>query len=123
MDEMTSGGGYRRASYNVPHVRQPRKVAEFVGEVLAEPKMSAGLGGRRVALIWRDTVGPDVAAHTVPEAIRGGVLHVVVDDPVRAHNYSACLRRELIARINDKLDGRPVRDVRFRTGALPTAGE
>lgn len=49
-------------------------------------QLTAKLGGNQVRLgrIWRDVVGRDIAAHTVPTSLREGVLRVACDSGVWA---------------------------------------
>lgn len=65
---------------------------------------------------WPGVVGEAIAAASVPERIEGDVLTVLVGDAA----WTAQLRL-MKQDIIDKLHaaGRPVRDIRFRTGAMP----
>lgn len=96
--------------------RGAKPLGEFVRAALADPKVASGVAERQVALVWRDVVGEAVASHARPAGVRRGVLTVVVDEPTRAHEYAAALRREVVRRLNERLGSGAVKDVRFRSG-------
>ena len=61
---------------------RPQAVGELVDRVLAD--LGAGPTARavRIADRWAEAVGPEIAGHTRPVAIRGEVLEVAVDSSV-----------------------------------------
>ena len=67
-----------------PAEREPRRVADSLGQI------AAGIGAPRPDLLtavftrWEELVGPDVAAHATPIRVRDGVLTVIVDHPAWA---------------------------------------
>jgi predicted nucleic acid-binding Zn ribbon protein len=68
---------------------------------------------------WDDLVGPALAAHSHPRAIRSGVLSIVVDEPAWAGQLRY-LDEVLIARIAESLPGIEVHEVRVSVAARPT---
>lgn len=73
---------------------------------------------RRLGRHWAEVVGPQIAAHTLPERITRGVLHLRVDHPIWNHQISF-LKEALIKKSNDFLDHTLISDIRFKIGPLP----
>jgi predicted nucleic acid-binding Zn ribbon protein len=70
---------------------------------------------------WEHLVGPDIAAHARPTALRAGTLIVVVDQPA----WAAQLRfmaGDLLARIRAEAEAVEVARIEIRTG-LPGPSE
>ena len=61
---------------------RPQPVGELVNRVLAD--LGAGPTARavRIADRWEEVVGPEIASHSQPVAIRGEILEVSVDTSV-----------------------------------------
>lgn len=68
-----------------PGRREPRRLGGAIGRVLEELGHLRDVPALRIARAWEEAVGPEVAAHAEPCALRGGVLEVRVDSPARAH--------------------------------------
>ncbi len=60
-------------------------------------------------------VGPEVAAHTKPDVIHGGILWVNVSDSVWVQQLNY-LKYDLLGKINEKLAPEKLDDIRFRIG-------
>lgn len=69
----------------------------------------------RVQEIWERTVGAVVAEASLPTAEHDGVLTVTCTDAVWAAELDL-MSYELLARLNQALDGEPIRKLRCRTG-------
>ena len=65
--------------------------------------------------VWEDAVGPAVAAHARPLRIEKGLITVLVDTPVWHHQLQM-LQGKVIAELNARLHGKPVRELRFKVG-------
>jgi len=57
-------------------------VGELVDRVLADLGAGPTAGAVRIADRWAEAVGPEIAGHSRPVAIRGEVLEVAVDSSV-----------------------------------------
>jgi predicted nucleic acid-binding Zn ribbon protein len=68
----------------------------------------------RVQEVWERAVGPAVAAASRPTAEREGVLTVTCSAAVWAHEL-ALMAPTLVGRLNESLDGDPIRELRCRT--------
>ena len=70
--------------------------------------------------VWPKVVGPQIARHAQPHAIKQGRLIVHVTDPVWLHHLSM-MRHRLIASLNERLDTIAVREIVLRVGEVPTS--
>jgi predicted nucleic acid-binding Zn ribbon protein len=69
----------------------------------------------RVQEVWERAAGPQIAASARPTAEREGVLTVSCVAAVWAHELDL-MAGDLIPRINEALNGEPIRELRCRTG-------
>jgi predicted nucleic acid-binding Zn ribbon protein len=84
----------------------------------------AHLGGPATSAVgglfegWVELVGEQVAEHTLPKALRDGVLSVDVDDPAWA-NQLKYLEVDLLGRIAAQLGEGVVTEIRWRVRGAP----
>ena len=89
---------------------------ERLGDVL--PGVLRGLGlaeemaGWRSVSEWPQAVGETIARRTRAVSFHAGVLNVEVEGAAWRHELSV-LKRDLIRRLNQRLGGAVVRDLRF----------
>jgi predicted nucleic acid-binding Zn ribbon protein len=69
----------------------------------------------RVQEIWADATGVAIAAAAHPTAERDGVLTVLCEAAVWAHELTM-MEADLLARINASLGAEAIRELRCRTG-------
>lgn len=67
---------------------------------------------------WRAAVGETVARHSRPWALRRGVLEVVVDNSALLQELASFERDRLLEELRCRLEGEPLKDLRFRVGPL-----
>ncbi|MDR3349820.1 MAG: DUF721 domain-containing protein [Acidaminococcales bacterium] len=67
---------------------------------------------------WRDIAGEGAAAKSFPAALRGDILFLRVEGSSRAHDL-LMRKKEIIDRINLKLNAIIITDIKFSIGALP----
>ncbi|GAC1340399.1 MAG: hypothetical protein NVSMB23_10630 [Myxococcales bacterium] len=111
----------------MPLLRKSTRAAEPIRRVLeralGESGLSRKLERRLPQHVWREAVGPGIAARATPTVLSAGVLHLLVEDH-RWRDQLDAARVTLIERVNAKL-GRPlVRELRFglaHAGTFPTA--
>lgn len=93
-----------------------RRGMEQVGVTLERTLKRLGLARRvreRMALvIWGEVVGAPAARNTRPVLVRRGELLVQVSSSTWAQELSL-MRAHLVARLNDRLGGEVIRDIRF----------
>ena len=82
--------------------REPLQLGGLVAGVLSDLGLTDASAIVRVAQCWEAAVGPEVAAHCRPSALRGSVLEATVDSSVwcqqlqfQSREILAALRREL----------------------------
>lgn len=71
----------------------------------------------RVWEVWDEIAGPMAIGTARPAAFKGKTLLIHAEDSVTLHNLGF-QKDELIARINDVLDGDFVEELEFRIGAV-----
>lgn len=98
------------------------KLSATIEKVLSERGWGAKLKEYRVFGLWQQAVGPGIARHTRPAAIRGRRLTVVVDSSAWMQQLSL-LKPEIIARINERLGPDGIEGITLKLGELePNAG-
>ena len=82
--------------------REPRPLGALVTGVLDDLGLGEASAIVRVAQRWEAAVGPEIAAHCRPSALRGEVLEATVDSSawcqqlqLQSRSILAALRREL----------------------------
>src|SRR4051812_34403674 len=95
---------------------------ELVGEILSRLFTARGWGRRQDRLhlekAWAEAAGPEHAAHTRVNALRRGVLEVVVGNAVLLQELTHFHKRRLLEQLRRRLPGTPLTDLRFRAGVL-----
>ena len=99
--------------------RAPLDRVQPVGTLIGKTMQALGLGERvresEVLAAWKGIVGDFLAAHSLPERLRDGVLYVRVLQPaVRFELYR--LRPQLAGKLKERFGARNVREVRFQLG-------
>ena len=69
----------------------------------------------RVQAVWETVSGPAIAAAAHPSAEHDGVVTVLCEASVWAHELDL-MSADLVARLNEALGGPAVRELRCRTG-------
>jgi predicted nucleic acid-binding Zn ribbon protein len=67
--------------------------------------------------VWQDAVGSQIAANTVPAAIKGGLLIVHAESSVWIQQLHF-FKQEMIVKINRTLGADLVKDIKFKIGSL-----
>ena len=82
--------------------RDPRRLGALVSGVLDDLGLGEAAAIVQIAQRWEAAVGPEVAAHCRPSALRGGVLEATADGSawcqqlqLQSRTILAALRREL----------------------------
>jgi predicted nucleic acid-binding Zn ribbon protein len=95
--------------------RQLESVAALVPRVLRDLGLEESARALRVAEHWEDAVGPEVARHCRPTALRDGVLEATVDSS--AWCQALRLRApEILAALRARLGDDAPRDLWLRVG-------
>ena len=108
-------GGGRPYSSRSRRKGSPKPIGPVVGQVLNELGLEAAARVFRISERWEEAVGPEVASHCRPAAMRGGVLEAVVDSSVWCQELQM-QRRQLLAQLRDVLGDDAPADLRLRVG-------
>ena len=95
-----------------------------ISQVLGELGLDGAQRAFSIAERWEEAVGPEVARHSRPVAMRGDILEVVVDSSVWAQQLQLQRPNLLGALARTLSEGQtPPSDLRFRVSGQPeTAG-
>jgi hypothetical protein len=69
--------------------------------------------------IWRQAVGPQIAAQTHPDTLKRGTLYVRVSAPVWLHQLQF-MKEEILCKINELPGNQEVRALFFTIGDIPS---
>lgn len=94
---------------------KPQVVGSLLGQVLDELGLETASQAFRVGESWSDAVGPEVAQHSRPIGLRGGVLEVSVDSSVWCQQLQM-KRREILGALAERMGDDAPQDLRFRLG-------
>lgn len=86
----------------------------LVTAALKELKLSEQLDESAIANAWSEIVGPALAKHSSPRALRNGVLTIGVANPAIQQELRGLLKREILARLQKRFGASRVRDIMFR---------
>ena len=89
-------------------------VGDMIGGVLRKWEAQAGGPIGRIIFAWPDVVGEPIAANSRPVETEGTTLIVDVRDTIWRDQLARFYKKNIIDRLNGRLGGRPVRDIRFR---------
>jgi len=101
---------------------KPTRVGLVIAHLVESQEGASRAEQRRGALVLRtfaafEKLPPTLVKHAEPIALRGGVLTVMVDEPVWLTELSF-LREEMIERLNRALGKIVVREIHLRQGRL-----
>src|SRR6201981_426838 len=65
---------------------------------------------------WSKIVGDFIAAHSMPVALREGILYVRVLQPALHYELEQIPECEILRKLKQRFGGKTIRDVRFRIG-------
>lgn len=94
---------------------QPHKIGPALGRVLDDLGLVGPSSAFRIAELWAEAVGPEIASHCRPVSVRGGVLDAEVDSSVWCQQLQM-QSPELLERLRETLGEDAPTDLRFRVG-------
>ena len=98
------------------------KLSSTIEKILNDRGWGAKLKEYRVFSLWRKAVGPGIARHAQPAAIRGKRLTVVVDSSAWMQQLSL-MKPEVLSRVNDRLGPDGIESITLKLGELERADE
>ncbi len=97
------------------HWRRPVPMGEAVSAALRRLGLETRFRQEQIWTVWSAVVGPQIARHAQPYAVRQGRLIVHVSDPVWLHHLSM-MRHRVVAALNERLDTLVIRENRASCG-------
>jgi len=100
---------------------KPTAVAEILAAVLKDRGLLGSLSLAGLQSRWEGAVGPSIAGHARPDALRGGTLTVIVDSSPWMNQLSL-LAPDIMQKLNAATGEEAVTDLRFRIGKVVEPG-
>lgn len=94
------------------------KLGEVLNRALRRRELFVPVEDRKLLEIWRQSVGPQIAARTHPENIRRGTLFVRVSTSVWMQELQF-MKKEIITKMNRLYGQETVQNIRFVIGEIP----
>ena len=98
-------------------MRRPAAVADLLSAFLRGTPAEERIKEGGIWLIWEDAVGSRIASHAQPVAFRDGVLTVAVDSSPWLQQLNF-LKRDLIAKVNEKIGSEMVQSINLKAGKI-----
>ena len=93
-------------------------IGDILQKVLKKRNIPLKAVDRHLVDLWRRTVGPQIAARTLPDTVKRGVLYVLVSSPVWLHQLQ--FMKEVILRKMNELSGsEKIRGLFLSIGEIP----
>jgi hypothetical protein len=106
------------------HPRRRQKDLRSIGDVLQKTlkKMNISINStnRNDWNVWYKVTGPQIAAQTQPQKLRGDTLFVKVSTSVWMHQLQF-MKQEIIDKINESLGRETIKNIYFSIGAISPA--
>ena len=87
---------------------------QLVSAALGQLKLAERIDEPDVAAVWAEIVGPALAKHSHPRAVRNGVLTVGVSNPIIQQELRGLLKRDILMRLQRRFGANRIRDLLFR---------
>ncbi|MDH5306988.1 MAG: DUF721 domain-containing protein [Myxococcales bacterium] len=96
---------------------EPERLGALVPRVLTEMGLGESARALRVAEHWERAVGPEIARHSQPTALRAGVLEVTVESSAWCQQLQM-RRPELLEALRGVLGEAAPRDLWLKVGSI-----
>jgi hypothetical protein len=97
---------------------KPETIGEILLKVLKKRNIPHNETNRRLLDLWKRAVGPQIAARTLPETLKRGILYVRVSAAVWLHQLQF-LKEEIILKFNELSGKDEIRSLFFSIGEIP----
>jgi len=94
---------------------KPTAIGSVVGQVLGDLGLDAAVSVVRIGEMWEEVVGPEIARHCRPVALRGRVLEAEVDSSVWCQQLQM-ERPRLLRALRGALGDEAPTDLHLRVG-------
>ncbi|SJZ79607.1 DUF721 domain-containing protein [Selenihalanaerobacter shriftii] len=96
-----------------------KSINNVLDKTLKNLNLSKKLKEKSVLNIWPEVIGKELVKYTKASYINKGILFVKVNSSTWAHQL-LFLKKDLIEKLNNKLDEEIVKDIRFKVGSTNT---
>lgn len=97
---------------------KPETIGDILQKVLTKRNIPHKAADRRLLDLWRRTVGPQIAARTLPETVKRGALYVLVSSPVWLHQLQF-MKEEILQKMNELSGLEKIRSIFLSIGEIP----
>jgi hypothetical protein len=97
---------------------KPLPIADVLQKIMKKQGIPVTGASTSLRRIWAEAVGPQIAAQTLPEQIRRGVLSVKVASSVWMHQLQF-LKKDIIQKFNGLYGEGTVQSLHFSIGEVP----
>lgn len=105
----------KRVGRRGPRKTRPEAVGSLVARVLGDLGLGETAAVMKVAGCWEAAVGPEIARHCQPTALRGAVLEATADSSVWCQQLQL-QKPEILAGLRRELGAEAPRELRFKVG-------
>ena len=102
----------------LPEEPQPRErdvnPSDALKKLLRKLGLSDRLNEQEIRSAWREIVGEFLAEHSLPVAVRDGILTVQVIQPAVRYELDRSWKRDILRKLQARFGAKIVREVRFR---------
>jgi predicted nucleic acid-binding Zn ribbon protein len=93
--------------------RKAREIGDILTDILSEERPEESIP-QEIIEHWQLAAGKQIAQHTVPDAIRDGILTINVDHPGWLTEVRRLPKQPILKKLNAVPALPPLRDIRFR---------
>jgi predicted nucleic acid-binding Zn ribbon protein len=97
--------------------KKPVRLSKTLDSILKARGLGSRLSEYRVFGQWEKAVGPAIARHARPQAVRGNKLTLIVDSPAWMQQLSL-LKPEILSKVNSTLGKDMIKDITLRLGEV-----
>ena len=101
-------------------LREPARAGELVAHLLKGLGLEERLNQYKALVIWKDVVGPQIAARTRPVRIRNDILEINVDQPAWMQQLQL-MKPKILFQLNHQLDKATIKDLYLKRGKIDTS--
>jgi predicted nucleic acid-binding Zn ribbon protein len=107
---------WRGLSEKVPSPDRWQTSSDLIPGLMKRLGLRERLHEAEVAEAWSCIVGEFIAAHSMPVALREGVLYVRVLQPALHYDLEQVSKIDILRKLKQRFGGKTIRDIRFRIG-------